>query len=216
MAVILTDGTTQPRVEPTIKAHRHVVVPRGSPFGISSVTGTIAAAAGANSCFFAMRNSLSAGTTLVFFERLRIQFTTIVAFTTAVTAGRRLALYRGSGAATSGGTAIALANPKDSTGAISQCNSAAGGDIRIATTGGLTTTGITWDTNPFRTLTLTHVGAAGGFAEALFEFHATECAPIILQPGQVLGVLAPQAMDAAGTWQLGVNADWYEALALSA
>lgn len=189
---------------------RSSTVPRGNAYSVSSITGTVAAALAANATTFAMR--LDPGSAvLAYIERIRIMYTTIVAYTTPVTAGRRLALFRGSGAATSGGTALTSV-AKDSTGSPSECNLAQGGDIRISTTGALTVTGITYEADPIRSMTLVHVGAAGAYTESIFEFHASECAPVILQPGQLLAVRNPVAMDAAGTWQMGINVDWHEAV----
>lgn len=187
-----------------------IPIARGAMFGVSSVTGTMAAALGANSSVFTMR--LDPGASVkAYVQRIRLQYTTIVAYTTPVTAGRRLALFRGSGAASSGGTSLALTGAeKDSTLASSECALAQGGDTRIATTAALTVTGITYETDPFRILTLSHVGAAGAFIEQLWEFHETECAPLVLSPGQLIGLRNPAAMDAAGTWQLAVNIDWFE------
>lgn len=208
---IITDPGTGARVD-TTRGLRSTAVPRTTlNYAVSSITGTIAAALGAGSAIYAHRLDPSAGSLLAYIERIRVQYTTIVAFTTPVTASRRLALYRGSGAAASGGTAIAAAAQKDSTSAASECNSAQGGDMRIATTGALTVTGITFEAQEFRTMPLVHVGAAGGFYDLLWEFHATENAPLILQPGQLFAIRNPAAMDAAGTWQLSVNVDWYEA-----
>lgn len=199
-------------VEADKKASRLVIAPRGKAYSVSSVTGTIAATLAANSSVFAMR--LDPGSPLLaFIERIRLQYTTIVAYTTPVTANRRLAIYRGSGAAASGGTALSTAAQKDSTSSPSECNSAQGGDIRISTTGALTVTGITYETQEFATMPLVHVGAAGGYSEVIFEFATTESSPIILQPGQLLAVRNPVAMDAAGTWQLAVRVDWHEAAA---
>lgn len=210
MAVIITDGTTLSRVD-LVKGLRTTTVPRGNAYAVTNITGTIGAALAANSAVFAMR--LDPGSdVLAFIERIRIQYTTIVAYTTPITAGRRLALYRGSGAASSGGTAITTVHKKDSTSSGSECETAQGGDIRISTTGALTVTGITWEADPIRTISLVHVGAAGAYYEAILEFHASECAPIILQPGQLLGIRNPAAMDAAGTWQLAINVDWHEAV----
>ena len=74
------------------------VRPAGEHYSIAAQSGTIAAALAANASVFAMR--LDPGTTrIAHIERIKIQFTTIVAFTVPVTAGRRLAVYRGSGAA---------------------------------------------------------------------------------------------------------------------
>lgn len=214
MAIKLFDGTTEAKVDLT-KGLRTTMLPRGDAFGVGAVTGTVAAALAANAAVFAMRMDPSAGKN-AYIERLRLQFTTIVAFTTPVTAGRRLSIFRGSGAAASGGAAIATVAQKDSTSAPSECNTAQGGDVRIATTGALTVTGIAFEAVEFRTMSLVHVGAAGAFIESIFEFHATESAPIILQPGQLMAIRNPVAMDAAGTWQLGVGVDWYEAPAYTA
>lgn len=217
---LIADGRTvagNAAVEAT-KAQRIDIVPRSlNNYATSSITGTIAAAAAANATFFAMRLDPGAGTRLAFIERIRCQYTTIVAYTTPVTANRRLALYRGSGAATSGGTAITEAVRKDTAhGTASEFDAANGGDIRISTTGALTVTGITYETNPIRTQSLVHAGAAGAVSEWVWEFAATECAPIVLQPGQLIAIRNPVAMDAAGTWQLSISVDWYEATAYNA
>ena len=201
-------------VEASRKAIRTVIAPRGVGHCISSITGTIAAALGANSSVFTMKLDNSAGSILAFIERIRIQYTTIVAYTTPVTVGRRLVISRGSGVTLpTGGTALAVAAQKDSTSSPSEFNTAQGGDMRIASTGALTTTGTTFETQEFAAMSLTHVGAAGAFFEEVFEFATTESAPLILQPGQVMAIRNPVAMDAAGTWQLAVRVDWHEAAA---
>lgn len=202
-------------VENANKAIRSCTVPRSSRnFSIAATTGTIAAALAANSSVFAMR--LDPGASInAYIERIRLQYTTIVAYTTPVTAGRRLALYRGSGAAASGGTSITTVAKKDSTSIDSEIETAQGGDARIATTGALTVTGITYETNQIAEASLTHVGAAGGFIEEVWEFSAPRSAPIVLAPGQLIAIRNPAAMDAAGTWQLAVRVDWHEALAYS-
>lgn len=183
---------------------------RGNAFSVSSITGTIGAAASANASFFAMRLDAGAGNIKAYIERVRISYTTIVAFTTPITANRRLAIYRGSGANASGGTAITTVAKKYSASGDSEFETAQGGDIRISTTGALTVTGITYETNEFATLPLVHVGAAGSFYESIFEFNTNESAPITLNPGQLLAIRNPVAMDAAGTWQMAIRVDWYE------
>lgn len=203
MAVDIRDITVENGSLPTI------IKPRGTRYCTSGVTGTIGAALTINSTVFAMRLDPGAGKS-AYIERLRAVFTTIVAFTTPITAGRRLALFRGSGAATAGGTSISEATRKLSSSAASQCDVSEGGDIRIATTGALTVTGITYETNPFRTMPLVHVGTAGAVYDRIFEFGNGETAPIILELGQLLAIRNPQAMDAAGTWQLSVDVDWFE------
>lgn len=205
-----TLGTSM-AVEIDKQASRTFVVARGDGYAMSNITGTIAAALAANAAVFAMRLDPSSGKR-AFIDRLRLQFTTLVAYTVPITAGRRLALYRGSGAAASGGTAIATAVKKHTASAsLSEFDIAQGGDIRIATTGALTVTGITFEAEPIATMMLVHAGNAGAYVESIFEFSATESAELVLEPGQVFAIRAPQLMDAAGTWQLGVNAQWREA-----
>lgn len=199
-------------VEIASKALRVSLAPRGLPYTVSGVSGTIAAALASGSAIYTMRNDASAARR-VFIERIRLQYTTIAAFTAPITAGRRLHLVRStvSSANPSGGIALVPA-AKDSTDGDSECSTAGGGDTRIATTGAITVTGTTWDTRVLRTLTLSHLGTAGAFMEMLLEFNASESAPIVLEPGQALGIVAGQAFDAAGTWQLAANIDWHEAV----
>lgn len=185
------------------------VSPTGSNYAIAAKTGTIAAAAAAGAAVFAMR--LDPGSTKkAWIESMRLRWTTIVAFTTPITATRSIVITRGSGAATSGGTSIATATKKDSTYGISEFDVASGGDIRIATTGALTVTGITWETVNLGEATLIQAGAAGAFYEVVYEFSVRNH-EIELNPGQVLGIrVGPSAMDAAGTWVLGVEVNWRE------
>lgn len=184
-------------------------VARAPGYCISNITGVIGAAAGANSTFFVMRIDPAAGASYkAYVGQIRLQYTTIVAFTTPVTAGRRLVLHRGAGAAASAGTSLPVAPKKDSADGNSQFNSGEGGDMRIATTGTLTVTGITFEPEMIRTLTLSHVGTAGASIEALWEFRPGD--ELVLNQGELLGIRNPVSFDAAGTWQLSVNVDWYE------
>lgn len=212
---IITDGralATQIAVEQKTKAGRVTLAPRGFPYASSGITGTMAAALASGAAVFTMRNDASSSK-LVFIERIHLRYTTIVAYTVPITAGRRLHFVRStvSSANPSGGTAINPV-PKDSTHTDSECSTAGGGDTRIATTAALTVTGTTWDTNVIRTISLTHAGAAGALLEAELGLHAADSAPIILEPGQALGIIAGSAFDAAGTWQLAVNVDYHEAV----
>jgi hypothetical protein len=207
---------TEQRGDLTKGASLVSVVPNGVGFGVSGISGTLAAALAANSAVFAMRLDPSS-VEVAYIDRIRIQYTTIVAYTTPITAGRRLAVFRGSGAAATAGTAIAVAPPKHTAfGSPSEFNTAQGGDIRISATAALTVTGITFEAEPLVTMPLVHVGAAGAFTESIFEFSSHESAELVLEPGQVLAIRCPQAMDAAGTWQLGVNVQWREAPAYGA
>jgi hypothetical protein len=211
MGFPISDGTLAGdlRIESDKSAARVMVVPRGKGYSVSGVTGIVGAALGANSTVFAMR--LDPGSAVrAYIDRVRLQFTCIVAYTTPITAGRRLALFRGSGAATSGGASMGDAVPKHTTNPASEFDLASGGDLRISTTGALTVTGITYEAQPIVTMPLVHVGAAGNFIESTFEFGVSESHEIVLEPGQVLAIRNPVAMDAAGTWQLGVNIQWRE------
>lgn len=199
-------------VEVGAKAARVALVPRSlRNYGVSGTTGIMAAVLAANSAIFAMRMNASADRR-AFVERVRIQYTTLTAFTTPVTAGRRIGLYRGSGVNNpSTGTQLAALKKSTSLAPASWAENAGGGDIRVATTAAITVTGATYEAVPFAEASLVHVGASGGFAEYIFDF---EHAPIILGPGQIFAVRNPVAMDAAGTFQLVVRVDWHEAFLL--
>jgi hypothetical protein len=211
MAVI-EDPTGASQAKVDAGSMRGAVVARGAGFGLSVNTGTIAAAIAAGSPVFAMRLNPSAGTTVAEIDRVRIKYTTIAAFTVPVTAGRTLTLVRGSGAAASGGTAVAAVAKKSTTFGASQFDTASGGDVRVSTTGALTATGITFESVSLRGCTLSHVGAAGGYFDCIWEFADTECYPVVVAAGQVLAVRVPTLFDAAGTWQLQVDVDWREAV----
>ena len=121
-------------VENVTKGLRTTQVPRSiRGYTLAGSSGTIAAALAANSSVLALRMSPSAGALLAYITRVRLMVSTIVAFTTPVTAGRRLGLYRGAGAAASGGTAVADFTQKDASAPASQCAAGQGGDARIAT-----------------------------------------------------------------------------------
>jgi hypothetical protein len=197
-------------VETITKAQRVCVAPRGYSYAVSGITGTMTAALASGGAVFTMRNDASSPRR-AFIDRIRILYATLVAYTTPLTAGRRLHLVRStvSSANPSGGTALVPVT-KDATHPDSECSTSGGGSINISTTVALTVTGTTWDTAIIRTLPLVHVGNAGNFQEFLLEFAAAESAPIVLEPGQALGIIAGQAFDAAGTWQAAVNVDYYE------
>ena len=186
------------------------VAPSGNHYTVAGKTGVVAAAAAAGAALFAMRLDPGAGSTMAWIDSIRLRFTTITAFTTPVTATRSLVLTRGSGAAAAGGTAIATATPKDTDYAASEFNTAVGGDIRISTTGALTVTGITWEATNIAECTLVHAGTAGAYYETVYEFSVRNH-PLELHAGQVLGIrVGPSAMDAAGTFVLGVEVSWRE------
>jgi len=191
--------------------HTVDVSPTGSNYAVAAKTGTIAAAAAGGAAVFAMRLDPGyAGKAWI--ESIRLRWTTIVAFTTPVTQTRSIVITRGSGAASSGGTPLAANTKKDTSYAASQFDTAEGGDTRIASTGALTVTGITWEATNLAEVTLVQVGAAGAFYETVYEFSVRNH-EIELNPGQLIGVrVGASAMDAAGTWSLGVEVNWRESL----
>lgn len=188
---------------------------RGYGYGVAGVSGTIGAALGADSIVFALLCAPQTAETVaskrlnVYLERLRIAFTTIVAFTTPVTAARRLGVYRASGAvAATGGTALVVAK-KDTDAPASIVT-----DVRIAAAAALTVAGITREAAPIAMMDLTHVGAAGARHEMTYELAAPLNSEEELAPGELLVISNPIAMDAGGTWQLSVDeCHWIEATA---
>lgn len=186
------------------------VDPAGDNYTVVAKTGTLAAALTAGSAVFAMRLDPGASTKKAWIESIKLRWTTIVAFTTPVTATRSIVITRGSGAATSGGTSIPVATKKDTTYGASEFDVSLGGDIRISTTAALTATGITWESANLGEVPLIHVGAAGGYTEAIYEF-SNRNHPIEMNAGEILGVrVGPSNMDAAGTWVLSVEVAWRE------
>lgn len=165
---------------------------RGQSF--SGFTGTIAAALAASSTVFAARYPLAAtGKCLI--KWIHLHYTCLVSFTTPVTAGRRLSLKRGSGGDPSGGTDIDVVRD----------HSAEATEVlltgQVATTGALTMTSVTYETPTRCRLHLSQAGISGLDYDEIWTFDD----PLILLPGQLIGIVAPAQFDAAGTWQLGVK-----------
>jgi hypothetical protein len=166
---------------------------------ISGFTNTMVAALGANAAVVAMRYPVSA-TGLLYVPWMHLHYTCLGSFTTPVTAGRRLTLRRGSGADASGGTALDVVRKK------SDVSSETVVTGRIADTAALTTTGITFESSSMARLMLAHVGLQGGSYDEVWAFDDT----LTLKPGELLGLLAGQAFDAGGTWQLNWKAQAVE------
>lgn len=175
-------------------------------YAVTGITGTIGAALAALASVFVMRFSPTGRFARI--KEVRIKWQVVTAFTAPNTPGRRLALYRGSGAAASGGTAIASAAQHDSNYVASFFNAANGGDMRIATTGALGVAGITFETDPLHVFPVGNFGAAGS---ADLQVVDLSDAYITLNPGELLAIRSPAAMDAAGTWVLQPKFVWTEA-----
>ena len=200
---------------PTVPIHV-VEHNRGYGFAVVGATGTMAPALAANSLVFALYCGQQPSTqasqqSRVYVDRLRLAFTTIAAFTAAITPGRSLGVYRataGAGHALPiGGAALGIA--KKNSGAPSSVASA-----YIATTALLTPGTIVREPNPIAMLDLVAAGAAGALRELVFELAAPMNAPIDIGPDELLVIANPVPMDAGGTWQLAVDeCHWIEALA---
>lgn len=171
----------------------------GALYCASGATGTMAAALAADAPVYAL-HSVAANTRRVRILTVALEYTTIVAFTVPVTAGRKLVLGKGTGTS-AGGSAVAAPVTKRSAG---EATSTA--DVsRIATTA--TLTGMT-PTAVYDEMTLVSVGAAGAEKDVIFDFSDF---PIELAAGESFLISnGPAAMDAAGTWQLGVTVTWAE------
>lgn len=190
---------------------KSVVIGRGHAYTLTAQSGTIAAALAQDSILFALRCGAADGRS-IYLDRISLAFTTIAAFTTPITAGRRLGLYRATnpGAEVSGGTdLLATIRQRDSD---SSVPATAAVKALIATTAGLTVGGLVREAAPFATLDLVSSGAAGARIERIYELNAgVSCCEQPLNPGEYVVVSVPQAMDAGGTWQLNVNElSWFE------
>lgn len=146
----------------------------------------------------------------LYIQRIHLQWTTLTAFTAGAvpTAGRGVQLVRG---APTSGTA---ANPSGGAAFTMVRKRSSGDEVlgvgRVATTGVLTTTGLTFESTPFARALLASQGTAGASFEKVWRFDGVEADPIYLLPGEVLAIQTNQAMDAAGTFQLLADVDAVE------
>lgn len=185
---------------------------RGYGYAVSGISGTIGAGLAQDSVVLALLCDPQVAVTAankklgMYFDRLHLAFTCIVAFTTPITAARRLAVYRAAGAAATGGTPLGVAKKDAPNAPTSVCT-----DARIAAAAALGFTAAR-EANPIGTLDLVHVGAAGARQDFVYELAAPFNSPMVINAGELLVVSNPVAMDAAGTWQLTVKeAHWIEA-----
>lgn len=183
--------------------------PQASPYSLAGITGTMAAGLVQDALVFAMRAAPSPANgparSPLQVDGLYLAFTTAIAFTTAVTLGRRLGIFKGTVASPTGGTAL-VPVPKRT--------NDAGGDNgleaspRIATTLGLTAGAFVRSADALGFLDLSAFGAAGARVEKYYPFLDSVDGPVVLEPGELLVISNPVAMDAAGTWQLLVEAEY--------
>lgn len=164
----------------------------------SGITGTMAAALALGGTVWAYRYP-AAATRRLFIPRLHVHYACLASFTAPVSAGRQLQLVRGAGADASGGTALDTRRHQSN---VSAENLGSG---QIATTAGLTTTGITFESVPFRRLMLTASGIQGDQLDEVWDYDGDDSPPLILVPGELVALRTPAQFDAAGTWQLKVD-----------
>jgi len=203
-------------IEGGISAFREASQVRGKAFCIGSSTGTMAAGLAANAQTFAMRLSASAPVVAII-ERVRLEYVTIVTYTTPIVNSRRFILikYGGLVTAITGGTGLAGAgqiNPKDGRSGSQESwfSNTNGGDIRITSTANLTITGGQVDSSAFADWSLANAGTAGNYKEFEYGISNNYINPIYVLPGQILLIRNPQAFDAVGTWQATITVDWHE------
>lgn len=186
----------------------------------SALTGIVAATA--DGTLWTLRYPESAAAVLpghstretkrLYVQRIHVQYVTLTAFTTPVTAGRALRLVRGaptSGTASnpSGGSAFTMVRKRsgdDTTETL--------GVGRVATTAVLTTTGITFESNPLQRMLLAQAGSSGNSYDEVWRFDGIEADPIYLLPGELLAIATDSAFDAAGTFQLQIDVDAVEVI----
>lgn len=148
----------------------------------------------------------------LYVERIHIHTVTGTAFTTPVTLGRGLELVRG--APTSGNTAsnpsggAAFTMVRKRSDLTSSDETLAIG--RVATTGALTTTGYTFESNAIRHFVMSQVGDSGADYDEEWRFDGVHADPLYLLPGEVLAIRAAAAFDAAGTWEAAITVDCVE------
>lgn len=209
MATIQNSAGTLLQLDSYAQTARTSIWPAGAAYSATASSGIIAAAT--NGTLFAARLNPNAATTYrALITRLYISWVTITAFTAPVLI-RSIVLSKSSVHATptAATTAVPIAkNPSDAT---SGFNTNSNGLITICTTAALTVTGVTWDAATLQTIDLTGIGAAGG-SKTLDWNHVDGGGPIILLPGQLIGVRTPAALDAAGTGNLTVGMEWIEGI----
>lgn len=188
----------------------------GQAWSLTGSTGTMAAALAADALVFAMQATPDASLATspnaprrapLEIQGLRLTFTAIIAATTPLTAGRGMRLFKGTADAagqtmpTGGAALTGVAKRTLDAGAD------AGMTARISTTATLTAGAFTRAAVALATFDLLGGGSAG--ARLVFEhYELVNGGSLWLDPGEILVVSNPQAMDAALTWQLTVNVDY--------
>lgn len=188
-------------------------------YRICAKSGVIGAAAAANSIFFSMRPGTPDSPefpAVVTIQKIRLQYTTITAFTVPVTAGRSLAIGTSqSGATAAGGTLISSPFNKGGGFETSVLDSGLDGQIMMATTAPLSGVTLQAGQPRFAELSLAGYGAAGATVDKTWDLSCNDADPLIIAT-QATGRFAnyeqlvlfnPAAMDAAGTFEIVLELD---------
>jgi hypothetical protein len=189
--------------------------PRGALYHVTAQTGAVVATTAAAGSIFAMRNAPTAQPNVrkLTIVRVGIRVTVGTVFgTLGVVVGRRLQFIRGSGAAASGGTAIAAAAKSNSGQRGSAVDSAQGGDTRVSTTGALTVAGITFETVSLGDVSCESSGAGGAIlAQQGVGSGVSREVEWTLLPGELLAVQQNVQFDgASGNYDMMLEVDFLE------
>lgn len=190
-------------------------------YRVSLKTGVIGADQAANSCFFSLRPGFQEGVGayrgISCVTRIRIQYTTIAAFTTPITAGRSLAIRESQSGNPTNGTRLDIpffkGYGRPDTSLLQYLN----GGAYISTTVPLDVTPRANIGNLLE-LSLTGLGAAGSSVDRIWDFGCDGSDPIVLSgnsgPFQAgcaqLVLFNPVLMDPGGTFEVLVEADLCE------
>lgn len=173
---------------------------------VTSRTGVIAAAAIADSIFWAFRPDYPSSIldTRVVLERLRLQYTCITAFTTPVIAGRELALCTLSQLPTPAGSASSIVRKEQLFG-----EGSSAGVALVSNTLPLVYAGDPVDHDDiFARVSLAGYGTAGATFIKEWRWDTGSAAMVNVPTDRPVAIIAPQAMDAAGTFELIIEADY--------
>lgn len=209
-----TNPAALAEVDPGMRALRATLRPpeASGAFRIGEFSGLLTAAA-ANGYLFYLRNPDP--NKLIVLNYLRLRMAVITSFTAAQELAFDAVHLRTWSLATAGGTPIAVANNNLKKRA---SLAASIGDMRIATTAGLTAPTAVVDANPFIAGMAKTLAAAATVQDIAFdeEFDATNGTdfPVIYAGNEGLAVRNKILMGAVGTVRLAVTAGWTEVPAL--
>jgi hypothetical protein len=173
----------------------------------AAMTGTVAAGAVALADVFWLCRTptAAAGKTPMVIERIRVRFTCLTAFTTPVTANRALGLCILPALPALVGTAPLANNFRK--------QNLFGGGATDAQVAACNTTPFNAAASPpaitdvFGVMSLAAFGTSGASLEKTWEFNTGSAVMANVIPGQIIALVSPFGMDAAGTFQLAVECD---------